>query len=217
MSASVKYGIIGGIIFTLIIATGFYLLEQSVRNNTAVVYLKELVLIISVVAAIKGARDANRSEALELRTGMKAGLTTVIIICAFILSFDMVYPFTISETESASINDMGYAEYFRRKPVTDTTQADFVRAKQISDSALKVGDLGLASLNLRKAKIIHPADSSLNPQIKQMDKLMYQKSREVGFLFKINLVTSIFPQIVMGLLISFVTSMIFRYKQQSEM
>ena len=215
MRPGLKFGLIGGIVFTLILISGTYLLAQTAQNMTVVVYLKVLVLIISVIASVKAVRDRNKNSPLELRDGLRTGLATVSVMCVFVLVFNMVYPFTVSESDSITNNEIVYVEHFKRVPITDTTEAAFVKEKLAYETAMKAGDIGMASLSLRKAKIIHPKAAELDPKIKEIDHLMFLKSQEFGFLFKNVFVTFVFPQLVMGFLIAFVISMLFRSRQQA--
>ena len=215
MKPGLKFGLIGGVVFTLILISGTYFLEQTVRNMTMVVYLKVLVLIISIVGSVKAVRDLNKNSPLELRDGLRTGLGTVSIICLFVLLFNMIYPFTVSEADSIANNEIVYVEHFKRVPITDTTEAAFVKEKQSYETSMKSGDIGMASLSLRKAKIIRPNAVELEPKIKEIDHLMFLKSMELGFLFKNVFVTFVFPQLVMGFLIAFVTTLLFRSKQQA--
>lgn len=217
MRPDIKYGLIGGIVFTLVLVTGSYFVEPSVQVNMVLVYLRELVLIVSVIAAIKVTRDRNKSELLELRAGLKAGLTAVVVICAFIFVFNFLYLRLMPEEEFAANNEVFYKAYFEREPVKDTSAEAYAREIARYDSSMKEKNIMWSSLSIRKAKLIRPSDTSLNAKIKEVDHMMFEKTRETGFVMKNIFFSNVFPQIVMGLLISFVTTMLFRYRQQAEM
>lgn len=215
MKPSVKFGLIGGVVYALILIIGTYYLEQSTRNLTVVVYLKLLVLTVSVIATIKGVRDLDRRAPFELKAGLKAGLSTVLIICAFIFCFGVIYPQTITEEDFNATNDIGFNEYFKRLPVTDTTQAAFEREMKEYETAKKANDIFSANLSLRKAKIIHPSDNSLDGLIKENNHLLFLKYKDIGFTIKSVFLRDVFTQIVMGFLVSFATCMIFKSRNQA--
>ena len=214
MRPSVRFGLIGGVVFALILVVSNYVLELTTTNYTASVYLKELVLIVSVIAAVKGVRDQDKNTPLELRAGMRAGLSTTIIIAAFIFAFSMSYPYTISEPDFVNANEMGFKEYLKRKPLTDSSEASFNKRVFSYDSAMKVNDIFTAYPNLRLAKAIRPTDAGVDQKLNAMNHTLFLKSREPVFLMKNVFVSYVFPQIVMGFLVAFVSSMMFRSRQQ---
>lgn len=214
MRPDIRYGLIGAIVFTLILVTGEYIIEKTARTNTILVYLRELVLIVSVIASIKATRDLNKADTLELRTGLKAGIMSVLIICAFILVFWFVHLRTMSLEKYTRNNEIHYTEYFKRSPVTDSSQAAYERTMVIYDSLLKAKDIGGAALAVQKALIIRPGDSLNLARAKDLHKQMYDVTMRTGFLLRNIFATFIFPQLLMGLLVSFTATMIFRYRQQ---
>jgi hypothetical protein len=215
MRPDVKFGLIGGAIYVLVVITGAYFLEFSLRTNTILIYLRLLVFIVSIVAAIKGVRDMNRSEQLELKTGLKAGLTTVFIISALYFAFCFLDARFRSEEKLTADNELVWTAYLDRDPVKDTSAATFDKLMIRYDSSIKVKDIREASLSVRKAKTIRPGDTSLDPKIQALNHEVYLRSQQTGPLLLSILFGNLLPVIVMGFFASFFTSMMFRFKQQS--
>jgi hypothetical protein len=213
MKPSVKFGFVGGIVYLLILIIGTYYMEQTVRNMTVVVYLKFLVYLVSVLAAVKGIRDLDKNVPLELREGMKAGLTTVLIICMFVYAFGVIYPNTITEADFTATNEIGFHEHFKRSPIADTTQKGFDSEMKKYETAIKANDIFQSSLSLHTAKEIRPNDHSLDEKMKAVDHQLFIKYHEIGFLLKSVFLSDVFPLLVMGLAISFISTMLFRSRQ----
>jgi hypothetical protein len=217
MRPDVKFGLIGGIIFTLVVFASTYFIEFSFRSNTIIVYLRLLVFLVSIVASIKGMRDLDRTKPMELKQGLKAGLTTVLIISAFYFAFCFIDARFKSEEKLTADNELVWTAFLERDPAKDTTTAEFNKLMTRYDSAMKVKDIRVASMSVRKAKSIRPADTTLDAKISALNHEVYLKSKETGLLFQSILFGTIFPLFVMGFFTTFFTALVFRFKQQSEM
>ncbi|HEY6160065.1 MAG TPA: DUF4199 domain-containing protein [Bacteroidia bacterium] len=216
MKPEIKYGLIGGIVFVLVSVTETYFLDISVRNHTVCVYLRELVLGISVIAAIKSTRDANPSEPLELKTGLRSGVITTLVVCLFYGIFSFVHLKLTTEDRFNSDNEMVYSVILQQEANKDTSTVYVNKQLATYDSAMKVNDLMRASFSARRARLARPNNPAIDERIKKVDHLVYEKTQETGFALKNIFMSGVFFQLIMGMLISFVTIMIFRAKQQSE-
>src|SRR5437868_3096298 len=115
---------------------------------------------------------------------MRAGLTTVIIICTFVYCFGVIYPNTITEAQFTATNEIGFREHFKRVPIADTTQKGFDSEMKKYEEAVKANDNFQASLSLHTAKSIRPNDLTIDEKMKAVDHLLFIKYHEIGFLLK---------------------------------
>lgn len=216
MKASVKYGLIGSGVVLATFITQYYLVDASVALHPAFMYLIQISILVSIVASIKVTKDREiPGGAIDLKSGLRAGVSTVFIITIIMGSFFFFLYKTMSSEKHLVFADRQFADFFKENPVLDTGEAKFQKAIFASDSSFEKSNFGAAKMHLEVAKQIKSGNSVIKDrEAKVNPKLIEQYSSSA---FVITLVFQrILGQLLTGVIIAFFTTMIFRYKYKAD-
>jgi hypothetical protein len=213
MRPDIKFGLIGGIVAVILLSIGTFLLSDNTTMVRTFQYLLQLAFIVSVIASIKQTRDLS-PETLELRTGMKAGIVTSLIICLFMGGYNFIYARTIPKEVVLKYSEEKLQAEYEKFPVTDTSAKAFDNAVATYDSAFKAGNYQYARYVLERARIINPAFDSERAEVNKVNEKLVEEVTSAGNQLKGLFTQLVFFQLLMGMFVAFSATMIFRYRQQ---
>ncbi|MEW6468298.1 MAG: DUF4199 family protein [Bacteroidota bacterium] len=215
MKAAVRYGLIGAGVALAILFTQYYLVDETVALHPAFMYLVQLCLFVSIIASIKVTKDKESGGNVDLKTGLRAGVTTVLIITLLIGAFFFGLYKTMSSEKMLALADKQFTEFFKENPVLDTGEVKFQKAIFSADSALGKGNYGAAKLHLEVARQIRPGDTRAEEKLKAVNPQLITQYSSNSFVFGL-VFQRMIGQLLMGAVIAFFTTMVFRFKQQSD-
>ena len=213
MNAAVKYGLIGSAVALLVLITQYFIVDEETASHTAFKYLVQLTLFVSIIASIKITKDKEiPGGAIDLKSGLRAGAVTTLLIVVFVSFFFFFFYKTLSPEKFLSMSDKQFTEYFAVNPVKDTTEKHFNQLISSADSSVAKTNYGYAKMSLEVAKQIRKDDAALMQKLKELNPKIAEQYSSTSFVM-----SQIFPtmvgQLLMGVLIAFFTTMVFRYKQ----
>jgi hypothetical protein len=217
-NGSVKYGFIGGLVVAVILFSQHFFLQDNVGVFAPLKYLVQLAIIVSIIASIKFTKDKETpaGELLELKTGMKAGGTTTLIVSVFLMLSFISIQMLLTPADIVKKTDADLAAYFAQHPLKDSSETALLATQDSFELYFKKEQYALSKYYLGIVKLIDK-DSQLYSQ-----KIGEVNNKMVGQLSSFTVQLSqtwpiTFIQIILGLIVSFITTMIFRFKQQSEL
>lgn len=214
MKPAVKFGLIGAILSVVISFVGQHYFSGS--NSTSVLhkYLVQLVFLVSIVASIKSESDNRNTPVVELKSGMKAGILTSLIIVIFIGAYIFVSQSNTGRETLLKQSDESLAEYLRSNPDKDTSHAHIAVLISSFDSAKKAENWGYARFYLEKLNMLN-AGENYSKEKEAINNKIADQLTSASYRIKEIIKGLIVIQLLLGMFISFVTTMLFRFKQQN--
>ena len=216
MSAAVKYGLVGGAVSLAILITQNYIVDDLSASSPIFTYLFQITFFVSIIAGIKVTKDKEITNgAIDLKSGLRAGIITVFIIVFSVGIFFFIFNKTISSEKLLFLVEKHYKESFERSPIKDTGEIKFNQRLKSADSAIESKDFVSARMFLEIANKIKGDDSTVVKKIKSLNQeLTTQISSTSSILSQVFLTMTL--QLFIGMVISFFATMVFRYKYQSD-
>ena len=173
-------------------------------------------MFVSIIASIKITKDKEiPGGAIDLKSGLRAGVVTTILIVLIVSTFFFFFYKTMTPEKFLSMSDKQFSEYFSANPIKDTSASHFNQLISSSDSAIAKTNYGYAKMSLEVAKQIRKDDNGLLQKLKELNPKIAEQYSSTPFVM-----SQIFPtligQLMIGMVIAFFTTMVFRYKYQSD-
>lgn len=215
MKPAVKYGIVGGIMALLLLIIGY----NFVANNTAISkllqYAVQLVLLVAVVLSIRQ-MDAATEGPIELKAGLRSGLTTTLIIAICMSAFTFsIQQFTPKNELLKQVNE-SINRQLEKEPVKvkANDSVSFNKTVVKADSSEKVENYIYAKYMLERAARMGNNNEKIASRLVLINNRMLESISSPLYHIKIMVPYFIF-QLLIGMVISFVFTLLLRLKQHN--